>query len=142
MEAATEEGVGFALDDAGGYILPGFMPAFDGAAALLKLLEMLAHGNRSLGDVVDALPPVHRLHDQVVTPWDQKGVVMRTLVERSAERDVEMIDGVKVRHEGGWVLALPDPEEPVTHIWAEADDPARARELLQEYARRLRQMIR
>src|SRR5690606_25957743 len=42
MEAATEPGVGFALNNAGGYILPGFLPAFDAAAALVKLLEVLA----------------------------------------------------------------------------------------------------
>ena len=45
---------------------------------------------------------------------------MRTLVEMSKDREVELIDGVKVRHDDGWALALPDPEEPVTHVWAEA----------------------
>jgi mannose-1-phosphate guanylyltransferase/phosphomannomutase len=142
MEAATEPGLGLALDGRGGYILPGFMPAFDGAAALVKLLEMLARAERPLSDVVASLPPVHLEHEQVVTPWDQKGSVMRMLVERAGEHEVEMIDGVKVRHGDGWVLALPDPDEPVTHIWAEGDTPARARALVEEYARRLRQMIR
>jgi mannose-1-phosphate guanylyltransferase/phosphomannomutase len=142
MEAATEPGVGFALNDAGGFILPGFLPAFDGAAALVKVLELLAFSGRSLSEVVDALPPVHRVHEEVVTPWEQKGTVMRTLVERNADRQLELVDGVKVRHPDGWVLALPDPEEPITHIWAEGDTPARARELAEEYGRRLRQMIR
>jgi mannose-1-phosphate guanylyltransferase/phosphomannomutase len=142
MEAATERGVGFALNMAGGYILPGFLPAFDGAAALVKLLELLAADQRELADVVDALPTVHQVHDTVVTPWEQKGTVMRTLMERSGEHELELIDGVKVRHTDGWALALPDPEEPVTHIWAEAATGGRAKELAQEYGRRLRQMIR
>jgi mannose-1-phosphate guanylyltransferase/phosphomannomutase len=142
MEAATEPGVGLALDDGGGFILPGLMPAFDGAAALVKLLEMLALAERPLSEIVDDLPPVHRVHETVVTPWDQKGTVMRTLVERNADREVEMIDGLKIRHDDGWVLTLPDPEEPVTHVWAEADSDERARALVQEYARRIRQMIR
>ena len=55
---------------------------------------------------------------------------------------LELIDGVKVLHDDGWVLALPDPEEPVTHIWAEADDQRRAGELAQEYVRRIRQALR
>jgi mannose-1-phosphate guanylyltransferase/phosphomannomutase len=55
---------------------------------------------------------------------------------------VELVDGVKVNHERGWVLLLPDPEEPVTHIWAEGDTPADAKQLTQEYGRRLRQMVR
>jgi len=49
---------------------------------------------------------------------------------------------VKVLHDDGWALALPDPEEPVTHVWAEADTDADARRLAQEYARRIRQMLR
>ena len=67
---------------------------------------------------------------------------MRTLVERSGDRELVLVDGVKVRHDDGWVLALPDPEEPVTHVWAEADSDGDARRLAQEYVRRIRQMMR
>jgi mannose-1-phosphate guanylyltransferase/phosphomannomutase len=81
-------------------------------------------------------------HETVVTPWEQKGMVMRTLVEMSKDRDVQLIDGVKVRHDDGWALALPDPEEPVTHIWSEAATDAEAKALATEYARRIRQLLR
>jgi len=39
------------------------------------------------------------------------------------------VDGVKVLHDDGWALVLPDPDEPVTHVWAEGptDGAARAR---------------
>ena len=46
--------------------------------------------------------------------------MMRSLVEHSKDRELVLVDGVKVLHDDGWVLALPDPEEPVTHVWAEA----------------------
>ena len=81
------------------------------------------------------------VHDTVVTPWDQKGMVMRTLMEL-AGRDVELVDGVKLRSGEGWVLALPDPEEPITHLWAEGASEHEARRLVQEYARRVRQLVR
>jgi mannose-1-phosphate guanylyltransferase/phosphomannomutase len=141
MAAASDPVVGFAADGAGGYILPGFMPAFDGAAALLKMLDLLARSSRPLSEVVDTLPRVHLVHDTVVTPWDQKGMVMRSLMEM-APRDIELVDGVKIGHGSGWVLALPDPEEPVTHLWAEAATDVEARQLVQEYARRIRQLVR
>ena len=49
MDAATEPGVGFAASTDGGFILPGFLPAFDAAATLVKLLELLArHGVRAV----------------------------------------------------------------------------------------------
>jgi mannose-1-phosphate guanylyltransferase/phosphomannomutase len=142
MDAATEQGVGFAANAEGGFILPGFLPAFDAAASFIKVLDLLAHHGRKLSDVVAGLPKPHLAHEVVVTPWEQKGTVMRTLVEQSKDREVELVDGVKVRHGDGWALALPDPEEPVTHVWAEAAGDADARRLAQEYARRIRQMVR
>jgi mannose-1-phosphate guanylyltransferase/phosphomannomutase len=142
MAAASESGVGFAASGDGGFILPGFLPAFDGGAALVKLLELLALEGTTLSAVRESLPRTHLAHETVVTPWEQKGLVMRTLVELSKDRRLELIDGVKVLHDDGWVLALPDPEEPVTHIWAEAGDTASARSLAQEYVRRIRQTLR
>ncbi|MEO6122183.1 MAG: mannose-1-phosphate guanyltransferase, partial [Ilumatobacteraceae bacterium] len=140
MAAATSPGVGFAADGSGGYILPGFLPAFDAAGALLKVLDLLARHDRTLAAVVDGLPEVYLEHETVVTPWEQKGLVMRSLVEMAGP-DVVLIDGVKITHAHGWVLALPDPEEAVTHIWAEADSAVDARRLAQEYSRRIRLLL-
>jgi mannose-1-phosphate guanylyltransferase/phosphomannomutase len=142
MDAASEPGVGFAASLDGGYILPGFLPAFDAAAALVKLLELLAHTGTRLSDVVAGLPTPHLAVESIVTPWEQKGTVMRGLVELTKDRPLDLVDGVKVHHEDGWALALPDPEEPVTRVWAEGTSDATARRLAQEYARRIRQLLR
>ncbi len=142
MDAASESGVGFAASLDGGYILPGFLPAFDAAATLVKLLELLARHDVRLSAVVRDLPQVHMAHETVVTPWEQKGMVMRSLVEHSKDRELELVDGVKVLHDHGWALALPDPQEPITHVWAEAGSGTAARQLAQEYVRRIRQMVR
>jgi mannose-1-phosphate guanylyltransferase/phosphomannomutase len=109
---------------------------------MVKMLELLALDDVPLSKVVSGLPAVHIVHETVVTPWEQKGTVMRSLVELSKDRDVDLVDGVKVHHDSGWALALPDPEEPVTHLWAEGDTDAAARRLAQEYARRIRQLLR
>jgi mannose-1-phosphate guanylyltransferase/phosphomannomutase len=142
MAAASEPEVGFAASGDGGFIIADFLPAFDGAAALVSLLELLAASDLTLAALRESLPRVHLAHETVWTPWDQKGAVMRTLVEMSKDRTLELIDGVKVIHDQGWMLALPDPEEPLTHIWAEADTQAAARALAQEYVRRIRQAQR
>ena len=142
MDASRAPGVGFAADLNGGFIVPGFLPAFDGAASLVKVLDLLAHAGGTLSDVVEGLPRIHLAHERVITPWEQKGTVMRTLVEHSAERELELVDGVKVHHDEAWALALPDPEEPITHVWAEAASDIAARQLAEEYARRIRQMLR
>jgi mannose-1-phosphate guanylyltransferase/phosphomannomutase len=141
MTASTDAGVGFASDGAGGYILPGFLPAFDAAAALVKLLDLLARSGRQLAEVRRSLPPVHLTHDTVQTPWEQKGLVMRSLVE-NADGELVLVDGVKVRRDSTWVLALPDPEEQTTHLWAEAPTAAQAKAAAKEYARRIRRLVR
>jgi mannose-1-phosphate guanylyltransferase/phosphomannomutase len=142
MDAAGEPGVGFAASTDGGYILPGFLPAFDAAATLVKVLELLARNEQRLSAIVDELPRPRLAHETIVTPWEQKGMVMRSLVEMSKDREVQLIDGVKVRHDDGWALALPDPEEPITHVWAEAATEPAARDLAKEYVRRIRQLLR
>ncbi len=141
MEVAATEHVTFAASQTGGFIFPDFLPAFDAAATLLNLLAMLTRTDRRLSTMVAGLPPVHIAHDSVHTPWELKGMLMRTLVERSHERDLVLVDGVKVLEDDGWALVLPDPEEPLTHVWAEAASDAEAEARAQECAVRLRQLL-
>lgn len=141
MDAALEPGVVFAGSSDGGFVVARFLPAFDAMAAFALLLELLAVSDQPLSKVVSTLPHTSVVHESVATPWEQKGVVMRQLLEQ-AEGEVELIDGVKTTTEDGWVLALPDPEEPTTHIWAEAATDGAARRLAQEHARRVRTMLR
>jgi mannose-1-phosphate guanylyltransferase / phosphomannomutase len=142
MEVAASGGVDLAASQEGGFIFPSFLPAYDATAAFVNVLELLSRSGLRLSKIVAGLPRISIVHDSVVTPWEQKGLVMRTLVERIKDRPMVMVDGVKILHEDGWVLVLPDPEEPITHIWAEAGSDAEARTLSQEYARRIRQMLR
>ena len=141
MEVASEGGVRFAASQEGGYIIPAFLPAYDAAATLVHLFDMLARQGLRLSKVVSQVPAVHMAHERVVTPWEQKGTVMRTLVERLPDRETLLVDGVKVIHEEGWALVLPDPDDPITHIWAEGPTDREARALAQEYARRIRQLL-
>lgn len=125
MAAASAPEVGFAADGEGGYVLPGFLPAFDGAAALLKMLDLLAREDRRLADVVDGLPAVDVLHCTVATPFDRKGTVMRALAE-GGNADAAMVDGVRLRVGEGWALVVPDAEDALTHVWAEGSAPDEA----------------
>ena len=57
---------------------------------------------------------------------------MRVLNERLAGRDVDLTDGIKVIDDRGWAQVLPDPDEPLVHVYAEgetteASERARAR---------------
>jgi mannose-1-phosphate guanylyltransferase/phosphomannomutase len=141
METASMPGIDFASSQEGGYIFPSFLPAYDAVATLVIVLGLLAKTGRPLSEVVSGLPRIHIAHESVVTPWDQKGLVMRTVVEQAKDRETIVVDGVKVIHDDGWALVLPDPEEPVTHVWAEGASDTQARALAQEYTATIRQML-
>jgi mannose-1-phosphate guanylyltransferase/phosphomannomutase len=142
MEVASGQGISFAASQNGEFMWPLFLPAFDAAATLAKLVSLLAATGQSLSELVRALPEVHIAHESVPTPWEQTGVVMRTLVERLGDRELMLVDGVKVMDGDGWVLVVPDPEEPLMHVWAEGSSDEGARARAQQYLDRLTQPLR
>ena len=142
LEAAVDAGAGLAADRHGGVAFPGFLPAFDGVAGLLHVLDYLAGAKETLSALRDGIGTPTIAEEVVVTPWERKGAVMREMVERNADRTLDLIDGVKIVLDDGWVLVVPDPEEPATIVSAEAPTEAAALARAQEYARRIRQALR
>ena len=131
-KVASENGVIFAGAVGGGYVFPEFLPAYDAIASLCKLLELLAPVDRKLSELVADLPVSHVVHRQVPCPWAQKGLVMRVLTERLKDRDVDLQDGIKIFDKRGWAQVLPDPDEPLVHVYAEGDSEDASAELEQE----------
>jgi mannose-1-phosphate guanylyltransferase/phosphomannomutase len=129
--AAAGDGVIFAGSVGGGFVFPDFLPAYDGVASLCKLLELLAPVRKPLSELVADLPQSKVVHRQVRCPWGRKGAVMRILTERTKGKKVETLDGIKVYERGGWVQVLPDPDEPLVHVYVEGgteEDTARLEE--------------
>jgi mannose-1-phosphate guanylyltransferase / phosphomannomutase len=131
-QAAAADGVVFAGAVGGGYVFPEFLPAYDAMASLCKLLELLAPKERPLSEIVGELPKSTLVHRRLACPWAKKGLVMRMLNERFADHEVDLLDGIKVFHENGWTQVLPDPDEPLVHIYAEGDTPEATAELERE----------
>ena len=131
-KAASEEGVVFAGAVGGGYVFPQFLPAYDAIASLAKLLELLAPTGRPLSELVAELPAPTLIHRRLACPWAKKGVVMRVLNERLAGRDVDLTDGIKLIDARGWSQVLPDPDEPLVHLYAEGETTEASEELEHE----------
>jgi mannose-1-phosphate guanylyltransferase/phosphomannomutase len=119
--AAAAGGVVFADAGGGRYVFPDFLPAADACTALCKLLELLAPLDRPLAELVAGLPELTLVHRRLPCPWGLKGLVMRVLGEQLKGRELDLIDGVKAFDDRGWAQALPDPVEPLIHVYAEGD---------------------
>jgi mannose-1-phosphate guanylyltransferase/phosphomannomutase len=131
-KAAAEDDVVFAGALNGGYVFPEFLPAYDAVASLCKLLELLAPETRPLSELVSELPASTVVHRQLPCTWALKGLVMRVLAERLKGRELDLLDGVKLFDERGWAQVLPDPDEPVLHVYAEGETEEASAELEQE----------
>jgi mannose-1-phosphate guanylyltransferase/phosphomannomutase len=66
---------------------------------------------------------------------------MRQTVEQATGDHVDLVDGVKTFHGEDWVLVLPDPEQPLVHVWAESDTEAKARALAGTQIRAIRNVV-
>jgi mannose-1-phosphate guanylyltransferase/phosphomannomutase len=136
-EAALGEDVVLVGEEQGGFIFPRFQPAFDGMAAVVRILEMMARLDVRLHQLTRAVPESHIVRLEVPCPNERKGTVMRRLMEATKGEDVELIEGVRVRRGDEWVAAIPDADRACFHVVAEAPDRERARALAEEFRDRI-----
>lgn len=138
LESARRSNVGFVGESEGGFIFPGFQPAFDGMYAAVKILEMLAERKTTLAQFwagIEERPGV--IHRSVPCGWAQKGQVMRLAQKVQGDVKIELIDGVKIHFMNGWVLILPDANLAYCHVWAEAKTPEETKKILDEYCKKV-----
>jgi len=132
--AAASDGVIFAGSATGGFVFPEFLPGYDAIASLCKLLELLAPAERPLSELVADLPEPAVVHRAIRCPWGRKGAVMRIVTERMRDREIDTLDGIKIFSAGGWAQVLPDPAEPLVHVYAEGSTQADSERLEAELA--------
>jgi mannose-1-phosphate guanylyltransferase/phosphomannomutase len=135
-QAATDPAMVFAGAQYGGYSFPAFLPAYDATASLCNLLQLLAGLEAPLSELVAGLPKATLVHRAVPCPWALKGTVMRMFNEWFAAYEIDVLDGIKIFEERGWMQILPDPDEPVIHVYAEGATPALS-EVLEDEATNL-----
>lgn len=138
MQVAWDQHVTFAGDHRGGFIFPQMHPGFDAMFSLGKIATMLQATGLSLSDIADEIPDFPVAYEQVRCPWEAKGAVMRRLTEELKSGDrMDLMDGIKFRNNGSWVLVLPDAVEPVFHVYAESDSDQDSRRLVEEYGQKI-----
>ncbi len=138
LRASAAPGTCLAADGEGGFIWPYFFGAYDAMYTLVKLLEMRAVFQVPLSEMRRQLPVSTYITATEFCPWEAKGKVMRRLLEDHDGRAVDLVDGLKVFVDGGFVLVRPDPDEPAYHVVASVGDEETGRRLVAEYLERVR----
>jgi len=110
---------------------------FDALSSLVKILDFLEINKLKLSDLVDTVPEFYMNRKIVDCTWDMKGKVIRNIAEDINADSKELIEGVKIHKDNGWVLILPDAEEPVCSIIGEAANEEFAQELTDFYVKKI-----
>jgi mannose-1-phosphate guanylyltransferase / phosphomannomutase len=142
IEAAASEGVVFAGAPDGGFIFPGVQPGFDAVMSVAKVLELLALEQRPLSELCAEAPRSSLIHQRAPVPWSLKGLAMRELAERIKDTREEQVDGIRVEENGGWAQLVPDPDEPLFHIYAEGTNGQESAAIARRYRELLDEVLR
>ncbi|OLC21194.1 MAG: hypothetical protein AUH27_02130, partial [Chloroflexi bacterium 13_1_40CM_66_19] len=141
LRAAQHAEAVLASDGGGGFCWPDFAISFDAIFTVARVLEMLAKTGTSLGALRSRIPQVTHRTAVEFCPWEVKGRVMRTMMERHLRDRVDLTDGVKVFVDDGWVLVAPDADRPEYYIIGSTTDPGHAGRLVEEYSQLVRSVV-
>lgn len=138
MEAASSPEIDFVAGTRGGFIFKPFSFACDAMFAMVKILELLAKAGIRFSQLLEGFPSLYREERVVMCSWKSKGKIMRELISETSGLKRDIIDGVRILFEDGWVLVLPDSAHPQFTVMCESVSEEEAAKLADQYAEMLR----
>ncbi len=113
---------------------------FEPETAVVRLAELAQTGE--LDALLRELPGAHTREAEVGCSWRDVGRVLRSLVETESENRVELLDGVKVKSDKGWVLVRPSDDLRSCRVLASGFREEYARELTDIYLEKVRKLVK
>ena len=144
VEGLVTGEVAFAGEESGGYGYSFHLPERDGILSGLLLLELVAATGRSLAELVEDLfaevgPHFYRRRDMELP---ERIEVVEHLKARPPDevagfpvREVETLDGLKLRFKEGWLLLRASGTEPILRLYCEMDELSKVERVLEEAER-------
>ncbi len=133
MEVRRRGDVDFVGGTRGGFIFPGFQMAADAMLTAVKVLEMMAVTKSRLSALRTRFETLDRQSVSVPCPWAKKGTVMRKLITDSENKRRQLIDGVRILEDSGWVLVAPDRLTAAFNIFVETRSREETDRLINHY---------
>jgi mannose-1-phosphate guanylyltransferase / phosphomannomutase len=119
----------------GEFIIPAFLPAYDGMYAATRLMQAMAASGTRLSALADRHPPMYLRQERVACSWGRKGAVMRRLMKETEHERRQLVDGVKIwKAEREWAMIIPHSDKPYFVVTVEAPDEDGADALLDHYS--------
>jgi phosphomannomutase len=132
-EAIVEHQAVIGGEGGGGIAIPEVHPTHDSAATIGLILEHLAQSGERISELSAHLPRLTMLkHNIVVEPHRIYSLLqgLRSDIEKDSAARYDLTDGIKVSWPEGWVHVRVSNTESMIRIIAEAENLAKARDLL------------
>ena len=113
--------------------------SFDAMYSSVKLIELLSKCGERLSDLAVKNGRYHFAHQQIPCDISLKGTMMRKFSEEAMGKEVSFADGVKIMHDGGFVVMIPDQYDDIIHLYIEAANEDSGNKMLTEYAAKIAQ---
>ena len=124
MRKAKETGAALGEENAFHFVLPEYFPFDDTIVIPLKIAEILSRGEKKLSDIVSEFPLYPKKRVSVDCSDDIKFEVIDRLKKKLSERyekdKVNILDGVRVDFDDGWILVRASNTAPIIRITSEA----------------------
>jgi mannose-1-phosphate guanylyltransferase / phosphomannomutase len=140
-QKVLNEKADFGGDDKGGFIFPQMHPGLDACFTFGWFAMWLAETGLKLADLRQTMPSFPTSYEATQVNWEEKGRVMRYLLDGAANHDPDLFDGVKYKSDGGIIHIIPDSFEPLFHIYTEADTKAESLHLAQTCVKNIQQIM-
>jgi len=119
-----------------------FILNHNGIWALGYILEFMAINNTKISKLIDSIPEYYYMKKEINCDWKDKGRIIREIAFGERMKDIELIEGVKIKDSRGWALVLPDNEKPVFNIYAEGYSQEMAQELSADLSEKIAVLLK
>jgi mannose-1-phosphate guanylyltransferase / phosphomannomutase len=114
---------------------------FDAIAGLINIIEYICISDATLSQIVSEIPNFFIIKKSIHCPWELKGTVMRTIINEQKGKKIELLDGIKLYSNQGWVLIMPDADKPIFKIISESYSSIESEALCDKYYNQLERII-
>ncbi len=114
---------------------------YDPMIVFLLVLDFLNHESKPLHMIKASLPKGNIMHASIYCTTDEKAAVMREMSTSSANKNIELIDGIRISEDTAWVLILPDASHPQIHLYGEGETTQERDAIIEKYTHRIKNFL-
>jgi phosphomannomutase / phosphoglucomutase len=137
-----ETGAQFSFEPNGGGISAEIMFTRDGGSTTIKLLNILKKSGKTIEDLVSELPKFYLAKTKLDYKWEQKDEIIKRAKEKYSGNKIDETDGLKIWiDKTSWLMFRSSLNAPEFRIFAESKNSEKARSLLKEGEKLVREVI-